>query len=370
VKGLGALAVAIAKNARGAVPRPSWCTYLVTYRCNARCGMCDSWRMKPGAEMPVARVAQVFSKVGALDVVRLTGGEPFLRDDLLDVAEAVMRASRPSVMHVTTNGSLPDRVEEFARRFSRPARLAFLVSFDGHREEHDASRGANVTYDTALRTVSRLAGLRRRLGIDVSVNHTVISERSLADARRLRADLSALDVEVQSVLAYAESSMYGLKLRGKRAEHLLAGASYPLHPRLQGADTTGFVEDEIDRVAASRDVVKRLGKLYYLRGLLARLRGDPGGAYRPRCVALRSHLRVLPDGGVPVCQFNTETVGNLSTASFLDVWHGSRATESRRWVDACPGCWAECEVVPSAIYTGDLVARTLTRRRPASSPNP
>lgn len=30
--------------------------------------------------------------------------------------------------------------------------------------------------------------------------------------------------------------------------------------------------------------------------------------------------------------------------------------------NACPGCWAECEVMPSAIYTGDLVRRRTTSR--------
>jgi MoaA/NifB/PqqE/SkfB family radical SAM enzyme len=319
--------------------------------------------MKPGTEMSVEQAADVFTKVGSLDVVRLTGGEPFLRHDLFEIAEAVMRASRPAVLHVTTNGSLPDRVVDFARTFSRPKRLAFLVSFDGHREEHDASRGPRVTYDLAMSTVRRVAALRASLGIDVSVNHTVISRQSLADAERLRADLAPLGVDVQSVLAYAESSMYGLKLRGKRAEHLIV-PTYPLHPRLEGADATGFVEREIERVARSRDVLKRLGKLYYLRGLLARLRSatsPPAAtkAYRPPCVALRSHLRLLPDGRVPVCQFNTEVVGNLSTTSFAAVWRGPRADASRAWVDACSGCWAECEVMPSAIYTGDIVRRTL-----------
>jgi pyruvate-formate lyase-activating enzyme len=62
-----------------AVPRPGWCTYLVTYRCNARCGMCDSWRMKPGTELAPSDVARVFERIGALDIVRLSGGEPFLR---------------------------------------------------------------------------------------------------------------------------------------------------------------------------------------------------------------------------------------------------------------------------------------------------
>jgi hypothetical protein len=56
-----------------------------------------------------------------------------------------------------------------------------------------------------------------------------------------------------------------------------------------------------------------------------------------------------------VCQFNTERVGNLVTQSFDEVWRGVAATESRAWVDACRGCWAECEVLPSAIYTGDIL---------------
>jgi len=302
-------------------------------------------------------VAQVFAKLGRLDVVRLSGGEPFLREDLPAIAEAVMRASQPAVLHVTTNGSFPDRVLALAEGFSRPRRLAFLVSFDGHRDEHDASRGAAVTYDTAMTTVRRLAAARRRLGIDVSVNHTVISEQSLADADRLRADLAPLGVEVQSVLAYAESSMYAIKLRGKRAEHLLVPTGYPLHPRLHGADVTGFVEREIGRVASMRGVARRVGKRYYLRGLLARLCGDARRAYRPPCVALRSHVRLLPDGRVPVCQFNTETVGDLSSESAEQVLRGPQAAAARRWVDACPGCWAECEVIPSALYTGDLVRR-------------
>jgi Fe-coproporphyrin III synthase len=358
---LAALAVAIAKNRLGAVPRPSWCTYLVTYRCNARCGMCDSWRMKPGKEMAPVEVANVFERLGRLDVVRLSGGEPFLREDLIEIGEAVLRASRPSVLHITTNGSMPDRVVSFAERFSAPRRLAFMVSLDGHRQEHDASRGERVTYDLAIETVRRLAALRRKLKFDLSVNHTVISAESLADADRVRAELDRLGVDVQAVLAYSESAMYGIKLRGKRAEHVIARNGYPLHPRLAGADVAGFVQREIDRLSKMSSFARRMGKSYYLRGLLARLRGDASPGPRPPCVALRSHVRLLPDGRMPVCQFNTEIVGDLTKQSLGEVMDSPKARESRAWVDACPGCWAECEVMPSAIYSGDLLVDALRR---------
>src|SRR5262245_9842513 len=144
-----ALALSMLHNRLGTVPRPGWCTYLVCYRCNARCKMCDSWRIRPGSELTPAQVRTVFDKIGRLDVVRLTGGEPFLREDLLEVATAVWEASAPFTLHVTSNGSFPDRVVTFARKFPHANRLRFMISFDGLEEEHDANRGADVAFATA-----------------------------------------------------------------------------------------------------------------------------------------------------------------------------------------------------------------------------
>ncbi len=349
------LALAVAQNRTGRVPRPGWCTYLVSYRCNARCGMCDSWRMKPGPEMTVTQVDQVFQKLGRLDVVRLTGGEPFLRDDFEGIAEVVARRSQPMVLHITTNGSFPDRVAAFAEAFDTPYRLHVMVSLDGMNEVHDASRGPDVTFDLAVETVERLAALRERRGLSVSVNHTVISPESLADHARIEERMGALGVDVHSVLAYAESSMYAIKLRGKKAEHLIVPQGYPLHPDLLGADVLGFVDCELASANRMRDPATRVGKRYYLEGLRARLAGEHDPQPRPPCVALRSHIRILPDGRVPVCQFNTETVGSLVEQSFEELWGSPSAHASRGWVDRCPGCWAECEVVPNAIYTGDVL---------------
>jgi MoaA/NifB/PqqE/SkfB family radical SAM enzyme len=353
---LGRFLAALRASASGGVPRPSWCTWLVTYRCNARCGMCDSWRMKPGAELGVDGAARIFGQLGPLDVVRLTGGEPFLRDDLLALAEVVQSASRPLVLHLTTNGSLTDRVIDFVERFSARRRLWMLVSLDGLAEEHDRSRGAEVTFARALSTIRALVTRRVR----VSVNHTVVSPASLDDARGLRELLQPIGVDVQTVLAYEASATYSIPLRGKRAETMIPRRGYPLHPSLAGADVLGFVERELSRVEREGRGLGRLAKLYYLRGLRARLAGqDP--ETQPRCVALRSHVRLLPDGRVPVCQFNGEVVGDLRTQPFFAVWHAEPAGAARAWVDACPGCWAECEVLPSAIYSGDLLRQSARR---------
>jgi MoaA/NifB/PqqE/SkfB family radical SAM enzyme len=310
--------------------------------------------MKAGKEMTPEQVRTVFGKIGSLDVVRLTGGEPFLREDFLDVAVAVLEASRPAVIHITSNGSFPDRMVQFVERFPRPRQLRFMISFDGLEEEHDANRGDEVLFATALDTVRRLVKLRSRLGIEVSINHTVISAQSLADHSELVRRFQVLGVDVHAVLAYADSAMYGIKRFGKKAIDLIPATGYPLHPKLNGADTIGFVRRQLRELARRRDPLLRAGKRYYLRGLLARLQNQLEPHPRPKCVALRSHIRLLPDGSVPVCQFNTEKIGNLLTQSYEEVWHGATARQSRAWVDACVGCWAECEVMPNAIYSGDL----------------
>jgi Fe-coproporphyrin III synthase len=346
----------VLQNRMGTVPKPSWCTYLVDNRCNASCGMCDSWRLERGYEMTPEEVATVFGKIGRLDVLRLTGGEPFLRADFLEVAEAALEASNPRFVHVTTNGSFSDRVEHFAERFSRPKRLHIMVSFDGLEAVHNRSRGRRVTFDKALATVKKLVGLRASRGVGVSVNHTVISTASMDDAEGLRNLFRTLDVDVHWVLAYADTAMYGRSRRGTRAQDLIVVDDYPLHDHLDRGQSLAFVEAQQRSVSEIRDAKTRMGKRYYLEGLASRLAQTPKAWPKPKCTALRSHIRLLPSGEVPVCQFNTEVVGDLKTQTFDEIWFG-RATETpRAWVDACTGCWAECEVMPSALYSGDLAA--------------
>ena len=149
--------------------------------------------------------------------------------------------------------------------------------------------------------------------------------------------------------------MYAINRRGRCADDLVVQSGYPLHPDLDWGEAQSFVQKQCVASRSIKDPAMRIGKQYYAEGLAARLDTLAQAAPRPKCVALRSHIRLLPDGGVPVCQFNTQVVGNLRHQSLEGVWCNPKATRARRWVDRCPGCWAECEVIPNAIYSGDLV---------------
>ncbi len=91
-------------------------TYLrlsITDRCNFRCTYCSpaSWGGKKDLLTPdeFARIVSVFAAMG-IQRVRLTGGEPLIRPDILEIAQRI--ASTPGVRRVaiTTNASHLERL--------------------------------------------------------------------------------------------------------------------------------------------------------------------------------------------------------------------------------------------------------------------
>ncbi|MFM1941436.1 MAG: Cyclic pyranopterin monophosphate synthase [Verrucomicrobiota bacterium] len=329
---------------------PRFLTYIVTFTCNARCIMCDSWKKPSPDDLTLGEIKRIFEQLPQMDVVRLSGGEPFARMDLLHIAHLAQEHLRPLQLHVTSNGFLTDRIVRFCEERRKDVPLQLLISLDGMEAKHNEVRGRETAWLTATRTLEQLAGRRRELGLSLAVNQTIVDAEGARDYRKLNRFLKGLGIRHHVVMAYDVSATYNLQ------EELDAA------PRAQG-DFATFGEFRREEVSALWEEVEedvrtwplpeRLAKSYYIRGIRNRVMGGLGDP-NPPCVALNAHLRILPNGDVPTCQFNTKRVGNLRSSSFESIWFGDRAGKQRSWVKACPGCWAECEVLPNAIYTGDL----------------
>ncbi|MCL4206453.1 MAG: radical SAM protein [Pirellulaceae bacterium] len=341
----------VLRQRRGLTVLPRMLTYTVTFGCNARCIMCDSWKMPARNELTLDDLKRVFAQLPRLDAVRLTGGEPFVRRDLGDIADLTVQRLRPLVLHVTTNGFLTDRVVRFCEQRDRGTKLHLLVSVDGVGEKHNRVRGSGLAWKSVMETLQTIAPMQRRWNVRLAVNQTIVDAEGADHYRQLREILRPLGVANQIVLAYDTSATYNVE------------TEVDVAPRQIGQFTT-FGEftpaslmtllDEAERDTDSLPWFERIAKRYYLRGVRHRLlqgRGTPN----PPCIALQSHLRIFPNGDVPTCQFNSRIVGNLREQSFAEVWQSAVAAEQRGWVRRCPGCWAECEVLPNAVYTLDLL---------------
>lgn len=77
----------------------------VTKRCNLNCSYCGAKNEKSEELTPeqIERIVRIFASFGIIKV-RLTGGEPLVRDDICDIAERISRIDGIKKLAVTTNG--------------------------------------------------------------------------------------------------------------------------------------------------------------------------------------------------------------------------------------------------------------------------
>lgn len=143
---------------------------VLTYRCNARCHMCGTWQCPtdPAAEITAADIA----KLPPIPSLNLTGGEPFLRDDLAEILSLLRPKTRRLV--VSTNGYLTDRIVSLAQQHPW---IGIRVSLEGLPQANDELRGLKNGFDHGLRTILALS----RLGLKDLGFGITLSDRNVAD---------------------------------------------------------------------------------------------------------------------------------------------------------------------------------------------
>lgn len=342
------IAQAIVNNKLGRVELPNMCTFIVTWRCNLRCFMCDVWKKKDHDDMSVDEIRRVFEQIPHLDSLRITGGEPFLRRDLTEITRAIIETNNPTVIHVTTAGVMTERIVEYVKAVGSK-RLHLKFSIDAVGARHDEIRGYRGLYDKAMRTLRAVVALRDQYGFYIGVNQT-ITDRNWDHIEPLREEMAKLGVSVHYAIATDHYTLYRLNTdKEKDIPDMKSVSMSDFTP-----EQLQYIFEQLDTRDGIRDIPEWLVQRYYLRGLKNRLLHNTESP-KPRCIELHNHMRLMPNGDVVTCVYYPTVIGNLRTQSLQEVWYNERAQQQREIVRKCPGCWAGCEVKPNAIYTGDIV---------------
>ena len=79
---------------------------IVTYRCPMRCKMCNIWEnpTKPSEEF----APELLKKLPRMNGVNITGGEPFVREDIEDIVKVLETKTERIVF--STSGYFSDRI--------------------------------------------------------------------------------------------------------------------------------------------------------------------------------------------------------------------------------------------------------------------
>jgi len=342
-------------------------------RCNLHCEFCyvgdllnieGEWRQ----ELPVESLRRAFPDQNGLQV-SLTGGEIFMRKDILDVMD-LFREKGYACGYLTTNGTIIDqaRADALAELASRGFLKHVSVSIDGPGELHDLARGQKGTFERTAAGLRRLQAAARERGapLRVSINTTVAHE-----------SLEALD---QMVDVAEELGVDAIGLN-----HLMFSTPEEVAEtvRLTGADgpsaiSTFVTADPGVSVEQVRDKVAKLQQKCRERNILFDFRPKvhpelmeryytPGATLKGRCLYPFLYARVSFSGKAYFCPFIRVEVGDLTTSTLEEVWNSDRYVELRRRLleeELFPVCRRCCKVELAREQPAfDPVAEGLTGRR-------
>ena len=312
--------------------------FAVTYRCNGRCKNCNIWKMETPerGEMSVYEIQGLFESnrdfLRDVRSIQITGGEPFLREDLPELISTIHHQIPNCTYWIPTNGTIPKTVETTAKMLEtlESSSLGISVSVDGLERTHDLIRGYEGCFRRAMETLRSLSTLRdEHQNLALSVGMTVTPENY---------------EEIWEVTQMAK--LFGAEFTFRtvsRSEIYYRNPAEALNP----ASTADQILPTIQAIGWNLLKTKGLRAstptLRYMQGALNNIRA-PERRGLP-CSAASDSFFLDPYGNVYPCIFMDEPLGNALEQPLREIWRSREAENARQVIRnrECPGCWVECE---------------------------
>ncbi len=339
---------------------PTGLVYEATMRCNLHCEFCyvgtllnieGEWRQ----ELPLDVLRRAFPEDAGLQV-SLTGGEIFMRKDILDVME-VFRDKGYVCGYLTTNGAII--TDERAAALADLAAQGFLkhisVSIDGPNELHDRARGVKGTFERTAAGLRRLQAAARARGapLRVSINTTVAHET--LEALHQMVDVAG-DLGVDAI--GLNHLMYSTPDEVAETVRLTGAADASVISTFVTSDpgvAPARVRAQVDALRARcRERGVRFDMRPKVKDPLVDAYYTPGSRLDGRCLYPFLYARVSFSGKVYFCPFIRIEVGDLTSQSLEEVWTGGRYVGLRRTLvqhgifPVCRRC-CKVELAPDAV---------------------
>lgn len=325
---------------------PFFCTFILTWRCNAKCIMCDIWKKEKSGELDILDIDKILKEIREVRVIRLTGGEPFLREDLIKIVNLIAENTKTRIVQITTNGLLKEKITNFIKSNTHK-NIHLKISLHGYEANHDKIMQYNGAYGRALETIDTLNGMKEKYKFYLAITQTITDMESYHDSKKIRLICQKLRLPYLPVIAYKNANLYKNEQDIKTAE-----TSFICYGNFSKKDLETVLKDLMASTKKIDNFYERIVKKYYLKGLYNRLILGRN-RQNPECVALRNHIRLLPNADIPVCLYNPQIAGNLLEHTLKDIWDSAKIKRLRKQIVECKGCWVACEVIPSAIF-GDI----------------
>jgi MoaA/NifB/PqqE/SkfB family radical SAM enzyme len=293
-------------------------TVIVTYRCNAKCNMCDCFKdpTRPEDEINL----EVIRKLPGMAFTNITGGEPFIRKDMPDIVRELYKKSDRIV--ISTNGYFTDRIINLCKEFPK---VGIRISIEGLQETNDTIRGIPDGFNRGYTTLRTLVEMRHP---DVGFGMTV-QDMNCEDLVPLYKLSDELNMEFAT--ATLHNSFYFRKVDNKIVDKLKVARNF---------------EKLINELLKTMSP-KKWFRAYFNHGLINYIYG------RKRllpCDMSSDAFFIDPFCDVIPCNGMVEkaVMGNLKEQTWDELWNSDQAERVRECTKECDrNCWMIGSAAPA-----------------------
>ncbi len=294
-------------------------TVSITYRCNSRCLTCNIWNKK-GDELTAEEFSKIFKSIGKVYWTTLSGGEPFLRDDITPICKHLYDNCKPKIINIPTNGileNIPERVSEIAA-YCSGSKIIVNLSLDGVGSKHDEIRGVSGNFNKTINTFRRLMMLKKKHENLTVGFHTVLSKYNAGSVPELFNYIKTL-----------EPDSYILEIAEERQELGTIGSG--ITPSIEEySKATDLLNQQTKntRFSGVSKITQAFRREYYQ---LAKKTLENKKQTIP-CYAGFASGQIAPNGDVWFCCVKALPVGNLreNNYDFRKIWFSEKADELRK----------------------------------------
>lgn len=329
----------------------SYLVLYVTNRCNFRCNFCfyhaEVEKGRKSNELSSAEIRRFSETLGPIIQLSLTGGEPFLRDDLAEITEIFIKNNCVKYITVPTNASLTAAIVKYLEQvLPKYPNTYFRIPFsiDGIGDAHDRNRSFPGSYKKMMESYKAVSPLRktyRNLVLDSNTVFTAQTQDTIMDTVRTlneefdfdnisvtyaRGDVKAAELKKTAFEKYIELNNYLEGLKRKKEGRFL----YPLW-------------------RAVRDVSRE----YLVRTVV-------DDEFITPCTAGRKLLVVSETGEVYPCEILQKSMGNLKDYGFdvRKLLKDPKNRELLRWIeDSRCRCTFECALAANVLWGNSSLLR-------------
>lgn len=300
----------------------------LTKRCNLKCSHCylDATTKAGGGhdELTTEESIRLIDQIAQVNrgcLLVITGGEPLVRPDILDIAQHAV--SQGFMVVFGTNGMLID--DAMAKRLVDIGVMGVGISIDSlDKHKHDHFRGVHGAWDEAVAGIE--ACKRNGLQFQIHFSAQPMNYKELPDVIEWSHELGARVVNIFFMVCTGR----GEELTDITPEQYEEVLNYLI-------DCQDRYKDMLVRARCAPHF-KRLAYERDPNSPITKATGYMGGG----CLAATNYARVTPNGELTPCPYMPLSAGNVREKSFVDLWEGSSVFDSFRYPQLKGKC-GDCE---------------------------